>query len=216
LVLLCCLAAPARAQEESRVYLAAVAGALTVDADQVKGSRPLVGAALGLRLRSWADLEAEIGLAPGTLTREYTGPLIAFGPPSSAFEDFESRAVIARTILSRESRAIYSIGVALHPPSAARFRPRAYIGLTGHRVRDVRRIEVLRLPPGVTQADVDRALPAEPPWTRNVGGLSIGGSLVIALSDRLSVMPDVRYDYGSFTDEINNALRATVRLGWRF
>ena len=216
-LLLCCLVSvPARAQPDGRGHMAAVLGTLAVDADQVEGSRPLAGAAVGLRLRPWVDLEVEVGFAPGTLTREFTGPLIAFGPPSASFEEFESRAVIARTIQSRETRALFSIGVAFHAATTRRIRPRAFVGLTGHRVRDSRRIEVVTLPPGVTQADVDRALPLQSPWTRNVGGVTIGGGLAIALSDRLSVIPDVRYDYGSFADEINTALRPTVRLAWQF
>jgi len=36
------------------------------------------------------------------------------------------------------------------------------------------------------------------------------------VSPHLWVAPDVRYDYGSIGDEINNALRTTVRVGWRF
>jgi hypothetical protein len=216
-LLLCGLgAAPAWAQEAPRAYLAAVTGILIIDADHVEGSRPLAGVAWGRRIRSWADLEVEIDLAPGTVTREFTGPLIAFGPPSTTFEEFESRAVIARVIQSRETAALLSIGVALHAPSAPRFRPRAFVGLSGHRMRDGRRIEVLSLPPGVTQAEVDRALPAEPPRTRTVGGLTLGGGVEIAIRRNLSVTPDVRYDYGSVGDEINNALRVTARLAWRF
>jgi len=29
-------------------------------------------------------------------------------------------------------------------------------------------------------------------------------------------VPDLRFDYGSIGDEINNALRSSVRVLWRF
>jgi hypothetical protein len=209
-------AGDAGAQTASRISLAIAAGAITVDADQAEGTTALGGVAVGVRLRPWVDLEAEVGLAPGAVTREFTGPLIAFGPPASSFDEFESRAVIARVTQGRETQAVYAVGVRLHPPSQRRVRPEAFVGLTGHRVRDTRRVEVLALPPGVSQADVDRALPSEPPWTRHVGGVTVGGGLAIALTPRLSVTPDVRYDFGSFGDEINNALRTTVRVTWHF
>ena len=210
------LVANASAQTASRISIAAVAGSLSVDADQTEGTRPTAGAVIGVRLRPWADLEAEAGLAPGVVTRTFSGPLIAFGPPSPSFEDFESRAVIARTTQRRETRALFSIGVRLHPSAPARVRPHVFTGLTGYYVRDTRLIEILRLPPGVTQQDVDRALPVEAPSTRNVGGITVGGGVEIAITRRLSLMPDVRYDYGSFGDEINNTLRTTLRVAWRF
>ena len=52
--------------------------------------------------------------------------------------------------------------------------------------------------------------------TRNIGGPTIGANLAIALTPQLSIVPDVRYDYGSIGDEINNTLRTSVRMQWRF
>jgi hypothetical protein len=211
------LAAPVRAQTEpGRRSLAAVTGAIVIDADQAAGTRPFAGGALGIRLARWADLEIEGGWAPGVVTRAFTGPLIAFGPPSATSEEIESRAVIARVTQERESRGLMSVGVILHPSRRTRFRPRAFVGLTGHWVRDTRKIDVVSLPPGVTQAEVDRALPLEPPWTRNVGGVTVGAGVEISVGRRVALVPEFRYDYGSFTDEINNAMRGMLRVAWQF
>jgi hypothetical protein len=38
----------------------------------------------------------------------------------------------------------------------------------------------------------------------------------MALTRRLAIVPDIRYNYGSFADEINNALHSTLRVRWRF
>jgi hypothetical protein len=216
--LLCCLAAvlDADAQAESRISIAAAVGALTLTADHAQGTRPMVGGGIGVRLQPWADVEGTLELAPGAVARTFSGPVIAFGSPSINASDVESRAVVARTTQRRETRALWSIDVRLHLSRPARVRPYGVVGLTGHWVRDTRQVEILRLPPGVTQADVDRALPAEAAWTRNVGGITAGGGVEIAVTRRLSLLPDLRCNYGSFGDEINNALRAGVRLAWRF
>jgi hypothetical protein len=216
-VLLCWFSAVpvARAQDDSRISFAAGAGSLTIKADHAEGTRSLAAAGVGVRLTPWADLEGEVGWVPGAVTHTFSGPLIAFGPPATSVADFESRAVIARTTQRRETRALFSLGVRLHPSAPALVRPYAVVGLTGHAVRDTRQIEILRLPPGVAREDVDRALPAEAAWTRNVGGITVGGGVEIAVTRRLSLLPDVRYVYGSFGDEINNALRTTVHVAWR-
>ena len=42
-----------------------------------------------------------------------------------------------------------------------RIEPRLFVGLTGHQVIDTREWQTLRLPPGVTQEQVDRLMPGD-------------------------------------------------------
>lgn len=210
-------AAPAAAQPRERGSVSIVSGALTAFADQVDGTVPTVGVAATWPLKPWIDLEGEFATATGTHRREYTGWLTSFAPLGSPRDVVEANAVITRTINERKTDWLFSVGVVLHSSRPElRVRPQLYLGLTGHHVHDHRRLEHLVLPPGVTLADVERRLPPQPPWHRNLGGLTAGVGVVIALTDRLAVVPDVRYDYGSIGDEINNALRSTVRVRWRF
>ena len=210
-------AAPAAAQLRERGSVSIVAGALTASADQVDGTVPTVGIAATWPLKPWIDLEGEFATATRAHRREYTGWLISFAPEGSPRDVVEANAVITRTINERKTDWLFAIGVLLHPSrSEWRVRPQLYLGLTAHQVRDQRRLEHLLLPPGVTLEEVEQRLPAEPPWQRNLVGLTAGVGVAIGLTARLDVVPDVRYDYGSIGDEINNALRSTVRVRWRF
>jgi hypothetical protein len=210
-------AAPSAAQPRERGSLSIVSGALTASADLVTGTIPTVGVAASIPIQPWIDLESEFAVATGTLRREYTGWLTSFAPFGSPRDVVEANAVITRTINERKTDWLFSIGVLLHSSrSAWRVRPQLYLGLTGHQVVDHTRLEHLVLPPGVTLAEVEQRLPPQPPRHRNLGGPTAGIGVVIALTDRLAVVPDLRYDYGSIGDEINNALRSTVRVRWRF
>ena len=208
-------AAPASSQPFRDVSVAASVGALTMDADFVDGSQNLFGIAAIVPLRPFLDLEAEVGRSR-RFTREYDGHSVSFAPPGSSREEIERLSVLSRFTHRRESRWLGSIGVAFHSRRASRVQPRLFVGLTGHHVVDTSEERTLRLPPGVSQEQVDRTMPGNTPWPRNVGGLTVGGSIRLAMSSRVWIAPDVRYDYGSIGDEINNALRTTVRLGWRF
>jgi hypothetical protein len=210
-------ASPAAAQPRDRGSVSVFSGALTVSADQADGTVPTVGVAATWPLKPWIDLEGEFATATGTHRREYTGWLISFAPEGAPRDVVEANAVITRIIDERKIDWLFSLGVLLHSSRPQwRVRPQLSLGLTNHRVRDQSQLEHLVLPPGVTLADVQRRLPPQPPWRRNVGGLTAGVSVVIALTDRLAVVPDLRYDYGSIGDEINNALRSTVRVRWLF
>jgi len=208
-------AVPASSQPFRDVSIAAAIGALSMDTDAVSGTGPVLGISAVLPLQPFLDLEAEVARS-GRFTRQSDGSSVSFAPPRSSRDEIERLSVLTRFINQRESRWLGSIGVTFHPPRAMRIEPRLFVGLTGHQVFDTRELQTLRLPPGVTQEQVDRLMPGDPPWSRNVGGLTVGGSVRIALTSRVWVAPDLRYDYGSIGDEINNALRTTARVGWRF
>jgi hypothetical protein len=94
--------------------------------------------------------------------------------------------------------------------------PRVFVGVADHRVRDRTVLEHLVLPPGVTLEQVNRALPQAGWRNRHLGGPSIGASLDVAVTRRLSVGPEFRYDYASLADEINNVGRTSIRTRWIF
>jgi len=210
-------AEPAAAQHRARGSVSLVSGAITASADLVDGTVPTVGIAATWQLEPWIDLEGEFATATSPFRREYTGWLTSFAPLGSPRDVVEANAVITRTFNERKTDWLFSIGVLLHSSRPElRVRPQLYLGLTGHQVHDHTRLEHLVLPPGVTLEEVKRRLPAQPPRPRNLGGLTAGAGVAIGLTARLAIVPDVRYDYGSIGDEINNALRSTVRVRWQF
>lgn len=214
-MVLVCAAAPASGQPARGLSIAASAGTLTMDADFVSGSRQLFGVAASLPLKPFLEIEGELARS-GRFARQYDGSSVSFAPPGSPREDVERLSVLTRFTHRRQSRWLGSLGVAFRSPRATRVQPRLFLGLTGHQVVDVSETATLRLPPGVTQEEVDRTMPGDHPWSRNVGGLTVGGSVRVALGRRIWIAPDARYDYGSIGDEINNAVRMTLRAGWQF
>jgi hypothetical protein len=87
--------------------------------------------------------------------------------------------------------------------------------VTNHHVRDRTDYTPVRIGPGVDPNHPEARAHSES-GTRNLGGPTIGANLAIAVTDRLAIVPDVRYDYGSIGDEINNSLRTSVRVIYRF
>lgn len=205
----------ARAQPvaESRLFAGVVGGVSATSADHAAGPTGSGGVTAGVRVLPWLDVEVDVLGGAGALTREYTGPSVSFAGPDARAEDF----VITRFVNERRTRASIAVGVSLHPRrSPGRLMPRLFAGFANHWVRDRTMLEHVALPQGVTLEQVNRALPPEGWRTRSLGGPSVGASVAIALSPRLSIVPDVRYDYGSLGDEINNVLRTSARVLWRF
>jgi hypothetical protein len=96
-----------------------------------------------------------------------------------------------------------------------RVTPALILGVTNHRVRDRTDYTPTRVGPGVDPAH-PYARPHAETSTRTLGALTIGAHVAIALTPRLAVVPDVRYDYGSLGDEIDNSLRSSLRVMWSF
>lgn len=88
--------------------------------------------------------------------------------------------------------------------------------MTNHNVRERFINTILRLPAAVDPERLRGVRGSDQTHTRNLGGPCVGAGLVIAVSRRLSMAPEVRYDYGSIGDEINNTVRASLRTVWSF
>jgi hypothetical protein len=206
--------APASAQTGLRPYVGAGVGSFSVSADAVDG-RSVAGALLGgIALSKFVDAEFEIVLPADLFTRSYTGPSVSFAPPGSAVAERERLSVITRFDKEREVTSSLSAVVIIHPPMT-RVTPGFIVGVSNQRVRDRAMYTPVSIPDGV-----DRQHPAVISRTesssRNIGGPTFGANLAIAITPHLSIVPDIRYDYGSIGDEINNALRTSVRVQWRF
>ena len=124
--------------------------------------------------------------------------------------------MVTRFTNARQILSTVSAGVTYYVPTAGRWSPRLFLGLTNHHARERVDLVHLSIPEGIGPERVRRALPDQPPFIRNLGALTIGGSVGFAVTRHLSIAPDLRYDYGSIGDEINNVLRTSVRVLWSF
>lgn len=208
------LPVPAWAQ---RAYVGFTFGSYRVRADRVEGAVPLAGIAGGIKVKPWLDLEAEVIRPSGSLRREYSGFSFSYAPPGSTRDEFERLGVFTRFATERRVSGGFSAGVAFHPRAGhSRVQPRVFVGVTNYSVTEVGTREPLRIPEGISLEQVLRTQPPDGPRRRQLGGLTGGIGLAILVNRHLALVPELRYDYGSIGDEINDVARTGVRVLWRF
>ena len=203
------------AQTSLRPYAGGSVGQFSVSADEVEGGSVAGGLFGGMAFSKYLDAELELVFPADPFTRSYVGTSVSFASPGSSREERERLSVVTRFDKERSVGASASAVVVIHPPAGRRWTPGLIVGVTNQRVRDRATYTPVSIPEGV-----DPQHPAVVTRTesssRNIGGPTIGANLAIAVTAHLSIVPDVRYDYGSIGDEINNAVRTSVRIRWRF
>jgi hypothetical protein len=211
-------AVPALAQPSNRGYVGASVGSFGLSADKAEGTSAAAGFVGGFRATPWLDVEGELAIPSSPFTRSYGDAntlSLAFGQPGASREELERSGIWLRYDHRREVAATFSGVAVFHPSQPMRVTPGLIVGVTNHRVRDSTVYTPLRIGPAVDPSNPN-ASPRTESGTRNLGALTVGANAAIAVTGRLAVVPDVRYDYGSIGDEINNSLRASVRVLWRF
>ena len=210
---------PARAAAQPpRISVSAVFGVHNEDADHVTGSSPAAGLGVGIRLASSWHLEVEVSRPTGTgnFVRRSEAIGVSFAPPGSSRDEIERLGVLERFTREREVKANLFVGAVYQPLVHPRVQPRIIMGVFNRSVRDRFTTEILRLPEGVDPVRLQSVRPIDERHSRNIGGPSFGIGVAVAITRRLSVAPEFRYDYGSIGDEINNAWRNSLRIMWGF
>ena len=207
-------ARPGAAQAQFRPYAGASLGSFDVSADDVDGKSAAAGVVAGVTVSRLVDIEVDLQFPTGTFDRSHTGVLESLAPPGSTLAEIERLSVHTRIDHQRDVSANVSVVAIIHPPRTARVVPAIIAGVANQRVHDRTVYTPVRIPPGLDPGHRGTVVHEERS-TRNLGGPTIGGNVSIALGRQLYLVPDVRFDYGSIGDEINNALRASVRLIWR-
>jgi hypothetical protein len=208
-------ASPAGAQSGLRPYAGGSVGSFSVSADEAEGRSASGGLFTGVALAKYVDVEFDLVFPASSFTRTYTGASVSFAPAGASPAEHDRLSVITRFDKEREVSASISAVVIIHPTAVQRVTPGLIVGLTSQRARDRTVYTPISIPEGINPehpAVVGRTESS----ARNIGGPTIGGQLAIAVTPRLSIVPDVRYDYGSIGDEINNTLRVSARVQWRF
>lgn len=209
---------PVAAQPVSnaRAYVGIGPGTYLAQGDNVDDGTGAATVAVGIGIAPWLAAEFEFVKPVGVLSRDYTGSSQTFAAPGASREEIERLAVTSRFSYERSVGAALSWGVVLQPPRAIRWRPHAFVGLTTHRVREMRRVTPIRLPEAVDPALLARVVATEERQTRSLGALTAGVGVTLPLTTRLAIVPTLRYDYGSIGDELDNVLRTSVRFQWTF
>jgi hypothetical protein len=208
-------AASASAQDRFRPYAGASLGSINVDSDDVDGRSAAPGIVAGLTVSRYVDMEFEAMFPTGSFTRTFTGVLVYVPPPGTPREEVERWGVVSDSEWRREIGAVLSGVAIIHPAATGRVVPALVAGVTAQRVRKIFRTTPIGIPAGIDPLNPAVAA-REERHDETVSAPTIGGQVSIRVTPRLHVVPDVRYDYGSIGDEINNALRASVRAIVRF
>jgi hypothetical protein len=209
-------ASGAAAQTGGRVYAGAAIGSYRVSADAVSGTSAAASLVGGIAVAPWCDIEVDVALPTSPFTRTYGGDALSmsFAPAGSSREEIERFGIWLRYDQRRDVTASIST-VAVFHPSSGRLKPGFILGVTNQRLRERTDYTPTRVGPLVDPSH-PFASPHAETSAHTEGALTVGANLTIALNRHLSVVPDLRYDYGSIGDEINNALRTSVRVLWRF
>jgi hypothetical protein len=213
--IVCALAAPAHAQTRFRPYVGGSIGLFSVDADEVDGRSVAPALVGGIAVSRFVDVEVEATFPTSTFRRSHTGPSTSFAPLGSSREEIERLAVITHVEWSREVAVNIAAVAIIHPAAPGRVVPALVAGVSNQWARNTTQRTPVTIPPGVDPRH-PRVQPETERSTRNIGGPTFGGQLSIRVTPHFYVVPDIRYDYGSIGDEINNALRTSVRGIWRF
>jgi hypothetical protein len=198
-----------------RPYVGGAFGSFSVSADEVDDRSAASGLVVGTSITNWADVELEWVIPADPFVRLRTARLISFAPRGASRDEIERLAVVSRIDHRREVTSNVSGVVIFRAPLRHRVRPGVLVGATNQRATTVTAIVPISIPEGVNPLDPN-VVAREERASRNFGAITFGGNVSIALTRHLDVVPDLRYDYGSIGDEINNAFRTSVRLLWRF
>jgi hypothetical protein len=202
--------------QTERAYVGASLGSHIEDADRVTGISPAVSVVTGFRFSSRWGIEAEVSKPTEIFTREYSGVSQSFAGPGASQDERERLGVLESFRTERTVRHTISIGAVYRMAVRGRVHPRLFMGLTNHNVGERSINTILRLPKRVDPERLRNVRGSIRTGTRQLGGLSFGAGVAVAITPHLSIAPELRYDYGSIGDEINNVLRTSVRAVWSF
>jgi hypothetical protein len=218
LVLLMVVSLPLEAfgQSSRRFYLGGLAGSHRESADFANGTAATAGVAGGVWLTRTLGVEAEVSRPTGSFIHEYEGFSSSFAGPGSTREEIERLAVYSRFTHQRTVQWLVSAGVVHAVEFHPRWSSRLFAGVTNRRVEERSVFSPLRYPPDVDPERLATVRVTDDRFRINLGALTLGGGVAFAITENVSAAPDLRFDYGSVGDEINNGLRTSLRVMWNF
>lgn len=209
----------ASAQTPSRFTVGPVARVDHVYLDgDTDGTTAVAGIIVSVRVSRAISIEGELTGGGRDISRSYEGQFVSFPPaPTTSREDFERYAPTARRTLGYAP----GVGVAgmvvarttVHP----RVRLAGRLGVLARPYTETSTYLLLSIPEGVDPALVARNFQPESVHTVR-GGLLFGIDTDVALTDRFTIAPQVRFVYSGPAEFANThrELGLGVAARWQF
>ncbi len=177
-----------------------------------------VGFAGSVRLWRGLGIEAEVTQAGGEISRSYEGWFVSYNQDRDATRaEIEAMAPTARRTLGYAPGLGGSGALVFRGRAAERLTMAARVGLSARRYNQTSSYVILTIPEGIDPARVARDF-QDSTASRTRGGLLFGVDAAIALTDRLGIVPDLRFVYGG-PAQVGNKYRELgfgTRVVWRF
>ena len=213
------LPAAASAQDSGRFQVGPVARIDKVSLEGGAGASVFsAGAGAELRIFRGFGIEGEITQASGDIGRSYEGWFVSFNQDRNATRaEIEALAPTARRTLGYTPGLGGAAALVIRGRAGERVTVAARAGVSARRYDETSTFTVLNIPAGVDPAWVERQF-IDSATSRTRGGLLVGVDAAIAVTDRLSIVPEVRYVYGGPAQVGNNyrEFGFGTRAMWRF
>ena len=182
------------------------------------GGTGVAGVAASYRLWKEYGVEAELTGASNEVERSYEGWFISYAQgPNLTREEIERLAPIARRSLGYTPGLGWSTAFVARRDISPRVRIAGRAGISARRFTERSTYAILSIPAGVDPSRVARDF-QDTTISRTRGGFLFGVDISVALADRLSIAPELRFVYGG-PARVGNKYRelgAGVRGVWRF
>ncbi len=159
------------------------------------GSTLVGGITARVNLSKTFGVEAELTRASNPIARSYEGWFISFAGPGSTREQIERLAPTARRSLAYIPGTGGSAAFVVRGEVSPRIAIGLRAGVSARRYEETSTYTMLTIPDGIDPALVARNFQASSAG-RIRGGLLFGSDVAVAVTDRLRLVPEIRFVYG--------------------
>jgi hypothetical protein len=182
------------------------------------GGTTTAGVVANFRISKTYGVEAELTTASNRIERSYEGWFISYAKgPNASREEIERLAPTARRSLGYVPGVGWSAAFVARGEISRRVSLAGRVGISARDYLETSSYTILTIPEGVDPARVARDF-KDSSRHRTRGGLLLGVDIPVAVTDHLSIAPEVRLVYGgpARIGDKHRELGLGARATWRF
>ncbi len=212
---------PASAQGQTtlpRFYIGATTGVDGGSRGNIPGGAvPSAGGVIGIRLTDGWSIEAELEHGFWTTGRTDEAIWTSFAPPNSTREEIERLGIRGRFERTQTAGTGFTVQAVWRSREAGRVNVGLFAGVAARAYQSRVFRTTLNVPPEINlPADHPYRQPEDETRTMTGGGPSGGLLVFVRVTERLTIVPELRYTHGLITDDPYRVLRTGVRVVYEF